>query len=267
MNGTKLHNLQWNTWFKAHVVVYFDQRSSIWRETWNVARKTPFCLIWAHQLPCCGPDGDELRLFTASYTHRSRWWPATSLYSILHTPVQMVTSYVSLQYLTHTGPDGDQLRLFTASYTHRSRWWPATSLYRILHTPVQMVTSYVSLWHLTHTGPDGDQLRLFTASYTHRSRWWPAMSLYGILHTPVQMVTSYISLQHLTHTGPDGDQLHLFTASYTHRSFPHLAQPLFWQLLTINTLHVYCHTSVLAILSCSAWPVKIKALFLWNVRN
>ena len=58
------------------------------------------------------------------------------------------------------------------------------------------------------------------------------------------MVTSYVSLRHLTHTGP-------FHTSLNHSS---------GQLLTINTLPVYCHTSVLAILSCSAWPVKMKAM-------
>jgi len=58
------------------------------------------------------------------------------------------------------------------------------------------------------------------------------------------MVTSYVSLQHLTHTGP-------FQTSLNQSS---------GQLLTINTLPVYCRTSVLAILSCSAWPVKMKAL-------
>jgi hypothetical protein len=112
-NGTKMHKLQWNTWFKAQVLVYLDQRSSIWRETWIMARK------------------------------------------------------------------------------HHSAWSVHTSC------------------------PVG-----------------------------VQMVTSYVSLQHHTHTGP-------FHASLNHCS---------GQLLSIDTLPVYCHTSVLAILSFSAWPVKMNAL-------
>jgi len=74
----------------------------------------------------------------------------------------------------------------------------------------------------------------------HHSAW----SEHTSCPVGVQMVTSYVSLQHLTHTGP-------FHTSLNHSS---------GQLLTINTLPVYCHTFVLAILSCSAWPVKMKAL-------
>jgi len=67
------------------------------------------------------------------------------------------------------------------------------------------------------------------------------------------MVTSYFSVKHLTvsfvrattaHTGP-------FHTLLNHPS---------GQLLTITNLPVYCHTSVLAILSWSAWPLEMKAL-------
>jgi hypothetical protein len=69
----------------------------------------------------------------------------------------------------------------------------------------------------------------------------------------VQMVTSYFSIKHLTvsyvratvaHTGP-------FHTLLNHPSS---------QLLTVTNLTVYCHTSVLAILSWSAWPLEMKAL-------
>jgi hypothetical protein len=74
----------------------------------------------------------------------------------------------------------------------------------------------------------------------------------------------------LSHWGPDGDQVLLSTPYYNvlcqghnsthtrpfHTSFNHHSG----QLLTISTLPVYCQSSLLAILSCSAWPLKMKAL-------
>ena len=70
----------------------------------------------------------------------------------------------------------------------------------------------------------------------------------------------------LPHWSPDGDQILLCKASYsvlcqghnsTRRSFQHFAQPLLWSVT--NHYQSTCfYTSVLAILSWSAWPLEMK---------